>query len=68
MEKQGFFVFSHYAPEGGCVCWHCGKRGERFARYRVGYYYVGRGPDVAELAEMCPDCEPRALRGERGNG
>lgn len=68
MEKQGFFVFSHYAPEGGCVCWYCGARGERFARYCIGYYYVGRGPDVVELAEVCPDCEPRALRGERGNG
>lgn len=68
MGKQGFFVFSHYAPEGGCVCWYCHTKGERFARYMVSTYYVGRGPDIPVLAEVCRDCEPRARNGERGNG
>ena len=67
MEKQGF-SFSHYAPLGGCVCWYCRAEGSGFARYFIGTYYVGRGPDVPVVAEVCPDCEPRARKGERGNG
>ena len=66
MKENAGFVFSHYATAGGCVCWYCGKSGDRFARYDV----TRKGGTIYDrvVAEVCADCTPRAERGERGNG
>ena len=66
MKENTGFPFSHYAPAGGCVCWYCGKSGERFARYDV----TRKGGTIYDrvVAEVCPACEPKARNGERGNG